>query len=117
MFKEFLRHCMGPQHCSSIAVRTGIQPGSRPWTARQVRVPLSQLSRSMQFAHQIGVSIEAVGFDYGNESSTTKQSSATTSSSKTSAAKTATPRTKAVSEPPAQEETSKPRRRSARRKR
>ena len=97
MFQEYFRHRMGPQHCSSIAVRTGIQPGSRPWTSRMVRVPLTQLSRSMQFVHQIGVSVEAVGFDYGSGSSS--------------------PKTKTVTETPAQEETTKPKRRSTRRKR
>lgn len=64
---------MGPLHSSSIAVGTGIRPGSRPWMSRKVRVPLNQLSRSMQFTHQLGLNVEYVGFDYGNASSVTKE--------------------------------------------
>ena len=55
---------MGPLHPISVAVRTGIEPGSRPWTARSVRVPLTHLSRSMRSMHQRGLSIESVRFDY-----------------------------------------------------
>ena len=57
---------MGPLHTTSVAVRTGIEPGSRPWSARSVRVPLTHLSRSMRSMHQRGLTIESVQFDYAN---------------------------------------------------
>ena len=57
---------MGPLHTTSVAVRTGIEPGSRPWSARSVRVPLTHLSRSMRSMHQRGLIIESVRFDYAN---------------------------------------------------
>jgi len=55
---------MGPLHTTSVAVRTGIEPGSRPWSARSVRIPLTHLSRSMRSMHQRGLAIESVRFDY-----------------------------------------------------
>ena len=55
---------MGPLHPISVAVRTGIEPGSRPWSARSVRIPLTHLSRSMRSMHQRGLAIESVRFDY-----------------------------------------------------
>ena len=57
---------MGPTLATSIAVRTGIEPGSRPWTARSVRVPFAQLCRSMQSIHQRGLAIDSVAFSYGS---------------------------------------------------
>ena len=57
---------MGPTLATSIAVRTGIEPGSRPWTARSVRVPFAQLCRSMQSMHNRGLAIDSVAFTYGS---------------------------------------------------
>ena len=57
---------MGPTLATSIAVRTGIEPGSRPWTARLVRVPFAQLCRSMQSMHTRGLAIDSVAFSYGS---------------------------------------------------
>ncbi|WP_137024340.1 M15 family metallopeptidase [Synechococcus sp. N19] len=57
---------MGPTLATSIAVRTGIEPGSRPWTARSVRVPFAQLCRSMQSMHNRGLAIDLVAFSYGS---------------------------------------------------
>ena len=57
---------MGPTLATSIAVRTGIEPGSRPWTARSVRVPFAQLCRSMQSMHTRGLAIDSVAFSYGS---------------------------------------------------
>lgn len=57
---------MGPTLATSIAVRTGIEPGSRPWTARSVRVPFAQLCRSMQSMHNRGLAIDSVAFSYGS---------------------------------------------------
>ena len=57
---------MGPTLATSIAVRTGIEPGSRPWTARSVRVPFAQLCRSMQSIHTRGLVIDSVAFSYGS---------------------------------------------------
>ena len=57
---------MGPTLATSIAVRTGIEPGSRPWTARSVRVPFAQLCRSMQSMHNRGLAIDSVEFSYGS---------------------------------------------------
>ena len=57
---------MGPTLATSIAVRTGIEPGSRPWTARSVRVPFAQLCRSMQSIHQRGLAIDSMAFSYGS---------------------------------------------------
>ena len=57
---------MGPTLATSIAVRTGIEPGSRPWTARSVRVPFAQLCRSMQSIHNRGLAIDSVAFSYGS---------------------------------------------------
>ncbi|WP_392346970.1 hypothetical protein [Parasynechococcus sp.] len=57
---------MGPTLATSITVRTGIEPGSRPWTARSVRVPFAQLCRSMQSMHNRGLAIDSVAFSYGS---------------------------------------------------
>ena len=57
---------MGPTLATSIAVRTGIEPGSRPWTARSVRVPFAQLCRSMQSMHNRGLAIDSVAFSYAS---------------------------------------------------
>ena len=96
---------MGPLHSSSIAVGTGISPGSRPWTSRRVRVPLNQLSRSMQFTHQLGVPVESVDFDY-------ESGSAAKANEK--AAKT---RAQAVPKEATKDAPTKPKRRLGRRKR
>jgi len=96
---------MGPLHSSSIAVGTGIRPGSRPWTSRRFRVPLDQLSRSMQFNHQLGVPVESVGFDYGSGSPAGTNESAGKAP------------VKAASKAATQEAPSKPKRRLGRRKR
>ena len=61
---------MGPTLATSIAVRTGIEPGSRPWTARSVRVPFAQLCRSMQSMHNRGLAIDSVAFSYGSGEAT-----------------------------------------------
>ena len=58
---------MGPTLATSIAVRTGIEPGSRPWTARSVRVPFAPLCRSMQSMHNRGLAIDSVAFSYGSD--------------------------------------------------
>ena len=92
---------MGPLHSSSITVSTGIRPGSRPWTSRKVRVPLKQLSRCMQFSHQLGVNVEFVGFDCGN----------------TSVEPTPRGTAEATSDVATQEAASKPKRRRGRRRR
>lgn len=62
---------MGPTLATSIAVRTGIEPGSRPWTARSVRVPFAQLCRSMQSMHNRGLAIDSVAFTYGSGEAST----------------------------------------------
>ena len=61
---------MGPTLATSIAVRTGIESGSRPWTARSVRVPFAQLCRSMQSMHNRGLAIDSVAFSYGSAEAT-----------------------------------------------
>ena len=110
---EHFGTCMGPLHSSSITLGTGIRPGSRPWTSRKVRVPLKQLSRSMQFSHQLGVNIEFVGFDYGNVSSVTTEPKAVKASVESAPRETAETTSNVVT----QEAPSKPKRRRGRRKR
>ena len=91
---------MGPTLATSIAVRTGIEPGSRPWTARSVRVPFAQLCRSMQSIHQRGLAIDSVAFSYGSGE-----------------ASAAAPAPVAVSEDAPKVEAKKPAKRGGRRKR
>ena len=69
---------MGPTLATSIAVRTGIEPGSRPWTARSVRVPFAQLCRSMQSMHNRGLAIDSVAFSYGSGEASTPAPEAAT---------------------------------------
>ena len=66
IFNAVTSPAMGPTLATSIAVRTGIEPGSRPWTARSVRVPFAQLCRSMQSMHNRGLAIDSVAFTYGS---------------------------------------------------
>ena len=104
---------MGPLHSSSIALGTGIHPGSRPWTSRKVRVPLNQLSRSVQFTHQRGVCVESVGFNYG----TAKAPAVRDKVSVQAVQQVAEQPAKSSAADPAQEAASKPKRRSGRRRR
>ena len=104
---------MGPLHSSSIALGTGIHPGSRPWTSRKVRVPLNQLSRSMQFTHQRGVSVESVGFNYGAE----KAPAVSEKVSVQPVQQVAEQPTKPSAAAPSKEAASKPKRRSGGRRR
>ena len=64
IFKTVTSPAMGPTLATSIAVRTGIETGSRPWTARSVRVPFAQLCRSMQSMHNRGLAIDSVALSY-----------------------------------------------------
>ena len=95
---------MGPTLATSIAVRTGIEPGSRPWTARSVRVPFAQLCRSMQSMHTRGLAIDSVAFSYGSAEATSAP------------AKAAAP-VAAVTEEAPKAAAKKPARRAGRRKR
>ena len=104
---------MGPLHSSSIAVHTGIRPGSRPWTARQFRVPLSQLSRSMQLTHQLGVSIESVEFAYSSAATGSTEQAVVKAAVET----TAKAATKESPKATTQEAASQPKRRRGRRRR
>ena len=80
---------MGPTLATSIAVRTGIEPGSRPWTARSVRVPFAQLCRSMQSIHQRGLAIDSVEFSYGSAEASAPVAAVTEEAPKAAAKKPA----------------------------
>ena len=51
---------MGPIGADSVLIETSIELGSRPWTARKMRVPLHLLSKSMQSIHNRGMRIHKV---------------------------------------------------------
>ena len=68
-------------------------------------MPLNQLTRSMQFTHQLGVPVESVDFDYKSESA---------AKTNEQAAKT---HVKAAPKAATQDAPSKPKRRLGRRKR
>ena len=73
---------MGPLHPSSVSVRTGIEPGARPWSARSVRIPLTHLSQSMRSMHQRGLIIESVRFEYSSDSAVVREGTAAPSKPK-----------------------------------
>ena len=52
---------MGPTLEHSITVDAGIVPGSRPWTARTLKIPLQHLNRSVQSMHSRGLMIQGMG--------------------------------------------------------
>ena len=81
--------------------------------SRKVRVPLKQLSRSMQFTHQLGVNIEFVSFDCGNASSVTTEQTAVKASVEPAPRESA----EATSNVATEEAPSKPKRRRGRRRR
>jgi len=58
---------MGPTLEHSITVHAGIVPGSRPWTARSLRIPFQHLNRSVQSMHSRGLSIEGMGSSVGHQ--------------------------------------------------
>ncbi|QNI72608.1 hypothetical protein [Synechococcus sp. NOUM97013] len=58
---------MGPTLEQSITVHAGIVPGSRPWTARSLKIPFQHLSRSVQSMHSRGLSIHGVGSDVAHQ--------------------------------------------------
>ena len=59
---------MGSALDKSLSITTGIEPGSRPWTARSVRVPLRNLSLSMRSMHNRGLTIESITWGHPAES-------------------------------------------------
>jgi len=52
---------MGPTLEHSITVQTGIEPGSRPWTARSWKIPFQYLNRTVQSMHSRGLRIQGMG--------------------------------------------------------
>ena len=58
---------MGPTLEHSITVQTGIEPGSRPWTARSWKIPFQYLNRTVQSMHSRGLRIQGMGAGMGEQ--------------------------------------------------
>jgi hypothetical protein len=54
---------MGPFSSTHFILKTGISAGSRPTTSRNVRVPFSLLSQSLQCFRAAGFGVEAINVD------------------------------------------------------
>lgn len=77
---------MGPTLEHSITVHAGIVPGSRPWSARSLKIPFQHLNRSIQAMHRRGLSIHGMGSGIEHQDQATSPNPV----AKSVAAKTAT---------------------------